>query len=81
MEENKINEQVKMENNGNAVNNSALPAKVSIWTKFKDFLFQDVDEMQLILTPREKKFVDFWCQDVTLDKVYNFMFKEIKLTK
>ena len=65
----------------NASNGSELPAKVSIWKKFKDFLLQDVDQMQLVMTPREKKFVDFWCQDVTVDKVYNLMFKEIKFSK
>jgi len=55
-----------------------LPAKVSVWTKIKDFLFQDVRSMKLELTPREKKFVDFWTQEVTIDKAYNFLFQEIK---
>lgn len=61
---------------GNAGNE--LPAKVSIWTKIKDFLFQDVENMELVLTPREQKFIDFWTQEVTIDKAYNFLFQEIK---
>lgn len=57
---------------------SKLPAKVSIWTKFKDFLLQDVETMELELSPAEKRFVDFWTQEVTIDKAYNFLFQEIK---
>ncbi|MCL2859264.1 MAG: hypothetical protein FWF46_01565 [Oscillospiraceae bacterium] len=57
---------------------SALPAKISIWSKFKNFLLQDVEEMQLVMTPGEQKFVDFWTQKVTIDDMYNFMFKPIK---
>ena len=67
---------------GNTLNaqnvGSELPAKVSVWTKLKDFLFQDVEKMELVLTPRQQKFFDFWTQDVTVDKVYNFLFQEIK---
>lgn len=91
-EENKINEEVKFNADGaqasananpaNANNaSSALPTKVSIWTKLKDFLLQDVSKMELELTPRQQKFFDFWEQDVTVDKVYNFLFKEIKFRK
>ena len=57
---------------------SSLPTKVSVWSRFKDFLLQDVEQMQLVMTPGEKKFADFWTQLVTIDDVYNFMFKEIK---
>lgn len=91
-EENKINEEVKFNADGaqasanaNPANansaSSALPTKVSIWTKLKDFLLQDVSKMELELTPRQQKFFDFWEQDVTVDKVYNFLFKEIKFRK
>lgn len=62
-----------------AVGTSKLPAKVSVWTRFKDFLLQDVETMQLELTPSEKKFVDFWTQEVTIDKAYDFLFQEIKI--
>ena len=57
---------------------SKSPAKVSIWTKFKDFLLQDVETIELELSPAEKRFVDFWTQEVTIDKAYNFLFQEIK---
>lgn len=62
-----------------AVGTSKLPVKVSVWTKFKDFLLQDVETMQLELTAGEKKFVDFWTQKVTIDKAYDFLFQEIKI--
>ena len=61
-----------------ATGTSTLPVKVSIWTRFKDFLLQEVETMQLILTPAEQKFVDFWTQEVTIDKAYDFLFQEIK---
>lgn len=57
---------------------TGVPAKVSIWTKLKDFLLQDIEKMELVLTPGEKKFVDFWTQEVTIDKAYNFLFQEVK---
>jgi len=61
-----------------AGSNGNIPTKVSVWTKLKGFLLQDVSEMKLELTPGEKKFVDFWTQEVTVDKVYDFLFQEIK---
>ena len=57
---------------------SNVPAKVSVWSRFKDFLLQDVEQMQLVMTPGEKKFVDFWTQPITIDDMYDFMFKPIK---
>lgn len=73
-------EQVNESENGYANNASstAAPAKVSVWTKLKGFLLQDVSEIKLELTPGEQKFVDFWRQEVTVDKVYNFLFQEVK---
>lgn len=62
-----------------ATGSSELPAKVSIWTKFKDFLLQDVETMELEMTTGEQKFVDFWTQEVTIDKAYDFLFQEIKI--
>ena len=61
-----------------AAGTSTLPAKVSIWTRFKDFLLQDVETMELVMTPAEQKFVSFWTQEVTIDKAYDFLFQEIK---
>lgn len=86
MSEEKINAEINFETgniesiggfNGTESASSA-PAKLSVWTKFKGFLLQDVSEMKLELTPRERKFVDFWAQEVTVDKAYNFLFQEIK---
>lgn len=63
-----------------AVNEKTLPAKVSVWTKIKDFLLQDASKIkiELKLTPGEQKFIDFWTQEVTIDKAYKFLFQEIK---
>ena len=61
-----------------AETDTGVPAKVSIWTKLKSFLFQDSSERKANLTPKEQKFINFWKQDVTVDKVYNFLFQEIK---
>ena len=80
-----------MENRAN-VNN--LPAEVSIWTKIRNFLCQDIE---LTLTPKQEKVFqevhDFWNQeitgqtvhdflfhDITGEKVKNFLFKEIEIT-
>lgn len=89
MSEEKINAEINFEtgnieqvggnlgNNFGSINASA-PAKVSVWTRLKGFLLQDVSEIKLELTPGEKKFVDFWTQEVTIEKAYNFLFQEIK---
>lgn len=84
MNEEKVNAKINFETgNIEEVNTfegttNAAPAKVSVWTKLKSFLLQDVSEIKLELTPGEKRFVDFWTQDVTVDKVYNFLFQEVK---
>lgn len=73
---------------------SALPTEVSVWTKIRNFLCQD---MELVLTPKQEKVFkevhDFWHQeitgqkihdflffDITGEKVKNFLFQEIKIT-
>jgi len=71
-----------MENFENNVENvvgaeaQALPAEISIWTKMKNFLFQDV---VVTMTPKQEKVLqevhDFWHQDVNHD----FWFQEIKV--
>ena len=87
MSEEKVNAEINFETgsieslggfDGMAQAGPAAPAKLSVWTKLKGFLLQDVSEMKLELTNGERKFVDFWKQDVTVDKVYNFLFQEIK---
>lgn len=68
-----------MENNFN--NASNLPTEISVWTKIKNFLFQDIT---LTLTPKQEKVFkevhDFWNQEVTGQKVHDFLFQEIKIT-
>ena len=85
-------EEVKM---GNGINNSAnLPAEVSVWSKVRNFLCQDVE---VTLGPKQEQVFqaghEFWCDDITglkvhemlLDdfageKVKNFLFQEIEIT-
>ena len=62
--------------NVNASATTSTPTKISVWTKIKDFLLQDITDVRL--TEREQRFVNFWTQEVTIDKVYNFLFQEIK---
>ena len=60
-------------------NQSGLPTKINFWTKFKNFLFQDI---KVELTPYQQKVEDeineFLHQEVTWQGVKNFLFQEIK---
>lgn len=60
----------------------ALPAKVSMWTKVKNFLFQ---EIKVELTPAQQKVEDeineFLYQEITWPKVHDFLFQEISFGK
>ena len=59
-----------------------LPTKVSIWTKIKNFLCQ---EIKVELTPKQQKVEDeineFLHQEVTWGKVHDFLFQEITFGK
>lgn len=66
MEEFKLPEQ---ENCG-----GALPTEVSIWSKIKSFLFQ---EIKVELTPEEKEFEEKMNQPVTFKSFRDFLFQEI----
>lgn len=62
-----------MENNEN--NSSVytkVPAKLSPWTSFKNFLFQDI---VVELTPKQEKVFkevrDFWTQEIYFDKGFH----------
>lgn len=74
-------------NNDNIVGNenvianqfdTAVPAKISTWTKIKNFLFQDIT---VELTPKQeatfKAINDFWHQEIDEHAVHNFMFQKI----
>jgi len=59
-----------------------LPTKVSVWTKIKNFLFQDI---KVELTPKQQKVEDeindFLHQEITWGKVHDFLFQEISFKK
>ena len=63
-------------------NKFTLPAKVSAWTKVKNFLFQ---EIKVELTPKQQKVEDeinaFLYQEITWQKVHDFLFQEISFGK
>jgi len=76
-------EGVKAEASGNN-----LPGVVSVWSKIRAFLFQEIDlnkEIKLELTPKQEKIFqevhDFWCQEITGQKVKDFLFQEITFGK
>ena len=60
----------------NRANN--LPTEISVWSKIRNFLFQDI---ALELTPKQEKVFqevhDFWTQEITGQKVHDFFFYEI----
>ena len=62
----------------NRVDSNNLPSEISVWTKIRNFLFQD---MTLELTPKQEKVFqevhDFWTQEITGQKVHDFLFYEI----
>lgn len=68
------------------VNQSALPQQVSVWSKIKSFLLQDVNrEIVITMTPHQEKVLkevhDFWFQEVNFGKVKDFLFQEITFGK
>lgn len=69
-------------NNNAGSNKFTLPAKVSPWTKVKNFLFQ---EIKVELTPKQQKVEDeinaFLYQEITWEKVHDFLFQEISFGK
>ncbi len=70
-----------MENlENNFANTNGLPAEVSIWTKVKNFLFQEIN---VTMTPKQERVLqevhDFWHQDVTAKSMHDFWFQEIKI--
>ena len=63
---------------------SNLPTKVGFWNKFKGFWLQDIDwnrEIRVELTPYEQKVEDeineFLHQEITWEKVHDFLFQEV----
>lgn len=69
--------------NGTA-NNASLPSEVSIWSKVKAFLLQDVNrDLVITMTPYQAKVLkevhDFWFQEINFGKVKDFLFQDITL--
>ena len=61
-----------------------LPAKTGFWSKFKAFWLQEIDwnkEIKVELTPYQQKVEneinEFLHQDITWEKVHNFLFQEV----
>ena len=58
--------------------NNMLPAEVSVWSKIRNFLCQEVE---ITLTPKQEKVFkevhDFWNQEITGQKVHDFLFYDI----
>ena len=72
-----------MENFENNLSNTQLNnaiAQVSVWTKVRNFLFQEIN---VTMTPKQEKVLqevhDFWHQDVTTKSIHDFWFQEIKI--
>ena len=59
---------------------AAVPEKINMWTKIRNFLLQDIT---VTLTPKQEKVFqevhDFWHQEVTGQKIHDFLFQEIKI--
>ena len=57
-----------------------LPSQVSVWTKVRNFLFQEIN---IEMTPKQQKVLqevhDFWHQDITAKKIHDFWFQEIEI--
>ncbi len=80
MREYKLNEYDSTEE----ANGQNLPQKVSLWSKIKNFLFQEIDlskPIVLELTPKEEKVLtevhDFLFQEVKFPELHDFLFQEI----
>lgn len=69
------------------IRNESLPTKTTgFWAKFRAFWLQEIDwnkEIKVELTPYEQKIEDeineFLHQEITWEKVKNFLFQEVKI--
>ena len=67
-------------------NKSGLQSEVSIWSKIRSFLFNEIEitDTELSLTPKQEKVFqevhDFWNQEITMQKVKDFLFQPIEIT-
>jgi hypothetical protein len=81
MENNNVNMAEPMNGGVELGKTQVLPTKVSVWTKIKNFLFQEVT---VELTPKQEKVFhevrDFWCQDITWQGIKDFWLQDIEIT-
>lgn len=84
---NTVEEAETIQNVG-TIRNTALPTKVGFWQKFKAFWLQEIDwnkEIKIVLTPKQQKIEDdinkFLHQEITWEKVHDFLFQEIRFGK
>jgi hypothetical protein len=77
-----------IQENAGTIKNTALPAKVGFWNKFKTFWLQEIDwnkEIKVELTPKQQKVEnevnEFLHQEITWEKVHDFLFQEVKFGK
>lgn len=84
----KIETTETVEENVGTIRNTALPTKVGFWQKFKNFWLQEIDwnkEIKVELTPKQQKMEDeinkFLHQEITWEKVHDFLFQEVKFGK
>ena len=69
---------------------TTLPAKPSVWSRFKAFMLQDAEEflrkeIRVELTPAQQKFEDdlnaFLYQEITWKQIHDFLFQEVSFGK
>ena len=85
--ENGVEANIGVENAG-TIRNESLPTTQGFWQKFKAFWLQEIDwnkEIKVVLTPRQQKIEDdinaFLHQEITWQKVHDFLFQEITFGK
>ncbi len=78
-----INQNIQQD--AGTIRNESLPVKTGFWTRFKSFWLQDIQwdkEIKVELTPYQQKVEneinEFLHQEITWEKVHDFLFQEIK---
>lgn len=82
------------EGNQVSTNEKILPAKKTFWSSFRAFWLQEIDwnkqidlnrEIKVELTPKQQKVEDeineFLHQEITWEKVHDFLFQEVNFGK
>lgn len=75
---------ISQDTTSNYETSTNLPAKISVWSKVKAFLFQEIDlkqEVTVRLTPKEEKVLtevhDFLFQEVSFKGIKDFFYRAI----